>query len=157
MKKKALLLMLFFMFISTNAVAQVSCGAVEPAVDQQCLDFLLPLCEEEYLFYLGSCAPTREMCDRFCVDAYDSCNDDFCNDDCEDVSDLCTVTTGDWMTCSYEFFRCTDKCDYQERTCGSTKNTCMLVCVNQEGNCRYVALEKRFACKRAANAECTIE
>jgi hypothetical protein len=40
MKKKALLLMLFFMFISTNAVAQVSCGAVEPAVDQQCLDFL---------------------------------------------------------------------------------------------------------------------
>ena len=33
MKKKALLLMLFFMFISTNAVSQVSCGQSAEEID----------------------------------------------------------------------------------------------------------------------------
>jgi hypothetical protein len=146
MKKKALLLMLFFMFISTNAVSQVlSCGTVRvAAVDQDCLDLLLPLCEEEYLFYLGSCAPTRDRCDRLCY-----IDSDTCNDRCEDLSDLSYVRTGDWMTSSYEFFMCTDDCD-------NTDKRCRELCANQEGNCRYVAEEKRFACIRAANAECTI-
>ena len=144
MKKKALLLMLFFMFISTNAVSQVSCGTAEPAVDQQCLTSLLRLCEDEYLFYLGSCNPTRDRCESFC-----DLDSNYCNDDCEDLSDLCYVTTRDWMTCSYEFFMCTDRCD-------NVEDRCMEVCANQGGNCRYVAGEKYFACQRNANTECII-
>jgi hypothetical protein len=99
MKKKALFLMLFLMFISTNAVSQVSCGAV--ATDQECYYDLRDLCWDEYLFYVGSCKPTREQCEKFC----------------DLDSQSCYTITRDWMTCSQEFYRCMQVCDNQEGYC----------------------------------------
>jgi hypothetical protein len=120
MKKKALLLMLFFMFISTNAVSQVSCGEAAAEVDRECYNDLLEICDREYNFYVGSCAPTRKQCEKIC--------------DLE--SQLCYVTTGDWMTCSQEFFICMQMCDWKE------------------GNCRYVAGETFFECNKDAYDTC---
>jgi hypothetical protein len=145
MKKKALLLMLFFMFISTNAVSQVSCGKKAAEFDQECYEDELRRCEDEYNFYLGSCLPTADRCYSFCY-----IDSGTCNDRCEDVSDLCWVATEDWMTCSYEFFMCKDDCD-------NTNTRCREECANLEGNCRYVAGEKRFACQRNARTVCTSE
>jgi len=113
MKKKALLLMLFFMFISTNAVSQVSCGTAAAELDRECYDDLLLLCNNEYNFYVGSCKPTKDQCEEFC----------------NLRSQLCWHSGGNWTICSDEFFICMETCDNQEGNCRYLAGETYIACL----------------------------
>ncbi len=142
MTKKALLLMLFFMFISTNAVSQVSCGAYEAAaVDQDCLDDREEICEGRMVLRQVSCPLEKEECEDIARFREDRCMDDVRG------WDICVLSGGDFDICMLEAMAADEACSSQAK---SDKNTCYWV----ELHCNYEVAERYLDCWAKALSDC---
>ncbi len=142
MTKKAILLMLFFMFISTNAVSQVSCGAYEAAaVDLDCLDRAEEICEARRVLRQGSCPLEKEECEDIARFREDRCMDNVRN------WDICVQQGGDFTVCMLEAMAAEEVCSSQAK---SDKNTCYWV----ELHCNYEVLDRYYDCQEKALSDC---
>jgi hypothetical protein len=101
MKKKALLLMLFCMFISTNALSQVSCG-VAAAIDLDCLRIEEGFCEAQGDFRLAGCSRVEQRCEE----------------NVRNSQDLCVFLTGEaFQRCMFDVMAADDRCYWLQLEC----------------------------------------
>ena len=145
MKKKALLLMLFIMFISTNALSQVSCG-VAAAIDQDCLDRAEEICEARRALRSASCPLEKEECEDIARFKKQQCDNNV-----DQKERLCVFLSGAaFQSCMLDVMYAEDACSSAAR---SDENACYWV----ELHCNYEALDSYYECQEQALIDCEEE